>query len=322
MKKKSFFDYGVCLLLACVVSACSALRPQHPPVPESKAQVPEAPKVREPVVALVLGGGGVKGFAHVGVIKVLESHDIKPQIVVGTSAGSFVGAMYASGMSAFELQRVAMGIQESDIRDLTLSSKGFLVGDKLQQFVNAQVKNRPIQALPIRFAAVATDLQSGSKVVFQSGNTGQAVRASCSIPNVFLPVQIGVRQFADGGLVSPVPVLTARDLGADVVIAVDISARPKKAVGDMGWWGLFDQTINIMGQQSIKTELTKADVVIQPSVQHADTLSLDQRHEFFLEGERVAQKEVGSIKAAIAAAQLRLIAEGAAKVQAAAPAAK
>lgn len=302
---------GVLLLCtAFVLGACSVFKPE--PEPEPQAPVVEQPKVREPVVALVLGGGGVKGFAHVGVIKVLESHGIKPSIVVGTSAGSFVGAMYASGMSAYELQRVALGIQETDIRDLTLSSKGFLIGEKLQQFVNVQVKNRPIQTFPIRYSAVATDLQSGEKVTFNYGNAGQAVRASCSIPNVFLPTQIGNRQFVDGGLVSPVPVNTARDMGADVVIAVDISARPKKGVGNLGWWGLLDQSINILSQQAIKAELARADVVVQPSVQHADALNLDQRHEFLLEGERVAQKVVPNIQAAIAAAKQRLVQESAA----------
>ncbi|MFP5483214.1 MAG: patatin-like phospholipase family protein, partial [Gammaproteobacteria bacterium] len=155
-------------MLTLVLSACATVAPPVAPLPEpvpaAQAQDPIAPKTREPVVALVLGGGGVKGFAHVGVIKVLESHGIKPSIVVGTSAGSFVGALYASGMNAYTLQSVALDMQEADIRDLTLSSQGFLIGDKLQQYVNTQVKNKAIHQFPIRFAAVATDLESGEKV--------------------------------------------------------------------------------------------------------------------------------------------------------------
>lgn len=302
-----FYAVLVCLLL----SACGTVAPtvEPKPLPPVQVQSIAEPKTREPVVALVLGGGGVKGFAHVGVIKVLESHGIQPSIVVGTSAGSFVGALYASGMNAYTLQTVALGIQEADIRDLTLSNQGFLIGDKLQQFVNTQVKNKPIQQFPIRFAAVATDLESGEKVVFNYGNTGQAVRASCSIPNVFLPTRIGKRQFVDGGLVSPVPVITAREMGADIVIAVDISAKPRNGSAAMGWWGLLDQSINILSQQSIRAELAKADVVIQPSVQHADALSLDQRHEFLLEGEKVAQQLVPKIHAAIQGSRERLIAQ-------------
>lgn len=303
-------------ILLLLVSACSTTRPGDIPTAknEAPAQIspPSTQKTRQPVVALVLGGGGVKGFAHVGVIKVLESQGIKPDIVVGTSAGSFVGALYASGMSAFTLQSVALNMQEADIRDLTVSSQGFLIGEKLQQYVNAQVKNKAIQQFPIRFAAVATDLDTGEKVAFNFGNAGQAVRASCSIPNVFLPTRIGKRQFADGGLVSPVPVLTAREMGADVVIAVDISARPKNGAGNMGWWSLLDQSINILSQQAIRAELARADVVIQPSVQHADALNLDQRHEFLLEGEKVAHQMVPRIQAAIQASRDRLQAMNAA----------
>ena len=312
MKNKPF---GIFLasMLALVLSACATVAPPVAPLPEpvpaAQAQDPVVPKTREPVIALVLGGGGVKGFAHVGVIKVLESHGIKPSIVVGTSAGSFVGALYASGMNAYTLQSVALGMQEADIRDLTLSSQGFLIGDKLQQYVNTQVKNKAIHQFPIRFAAVATDLESGEKVAFNYGNAGQAVRASCSIPNVFLPTRIGKRQFVDGGLVSPVPVLTAREMGADVVIAVDISAKPRTGAGAMGWWGLLDQSINILSQQAIRAELARADVVIQPSVQHADALNLDQRHEFLLEGEKVAQKLVPKIQAAIQGSRERLMAQ-------------
>lgn len=274
------------LFLLSLLAACS-----HAPV-----QAPPAP--REPVVALVLGGGGAKGFAHVGVIKVLASHGIKPQLVVGTSAGSFVGGLYASGMSPFDLQQLALNLQESDVRDLTLSSKGFLIGQKLQDFVNAQVRQQAIQQFPIRFAAVATEAETGRKVVFTRGNAGQAVRASCSIPNVFLPAEIAGKTYVDGGLVSPIPVDTARDLGADIVIAVDISARPK--AGPRSGFGLLDQTINIMGQQAILRELPRADVVIKPAVLGVGTLDLESKHQSLLEGEKAAQAALPAIDAALA----------------------
>ncbi len=309
--KISYFNIVLFVLTTSLLGACGVFKTAQPsgPVSSPAETTTETVKPREPLIALVLGGGGVKGFAHVGVIKVLESHGIKPGVVVGTSAGSFVGALYASGMDSYQLQRVALGMQEADIRDLTLSSQGFLIGEKLQQFVNTQVKNTPIQQFPIRFAAVATDLESGEKVAFNYGNAGQAVRASCSIPNVFLPTRIGKRQFVDGGLVSPVPVLTAREMGADVVIAVDISAKPRLGSSALGWWGLLDQSINILSQGAIRAELAQADVVIQPSVQHADALNLDQRHEFLLEGEKVAQQRIGQIRLAVDAARKRLAAE-------------
>lgn len=253
---------------------------------------------RAPVIALALGGGGAKGFAHIGVIKVLESHGIKPKIVTGTSAGSFVGSVYASGKTPFQLQEMALKLEEADIRDLTLSTQGFITGQKLQDYVNTQVGNKPIQQFPIRFAAVATQLDNGQKVAFNQGNAGQAVRASCSIPNIFVPATIAGKRYVDGGLVSPIPVSTARDMGADIVIAVDISARPdgSKATGLMS---LLDQTINIMGQQSINQELRAADVVIKPNVGSLGVMNLEARHKTILEGERAAQAQLATIQLAI-----------------------
>ena len=256
-------------------------------------------QAREPVIALALGGGGAKGFAHIGVIKVLESHGIKPKIVTGTSSGSFVGSIYASGKTPFQLQQIAFSLKESDIRDLTLNRQGVVLGQKLQDYVNRQIANKPIEQFPIRFAAVATRLDNGKRADFIKGNAGQAVRASCSIPNVFVPATIGGTKYVDGGLVSPIPVQTAKDMGADIVIAVDISARP---VGDkpLSMFGLLDQTINIMGQQSINSELNKANIVIQPQVGHLGTLDLKASNEAILQGEKSAQLKIKSIDAAIA----------------------
>ncbi|MCL6236928.1 patatin-like phospholipase family protein [Acinetobacter sp. ANC 5033] len=259
---------------------------------------PTPAKAREPVIAIALGGGGAKGFAHIGVLKVLESHGIKPKIVTGTSAGSFVGSLYASGKTPYQMQQLALNFKESDIRDLTLNSQGIIQGQKLQDFVNKNVGNKSIEQFPKRFAAVATRLDNGSKTEFNRGNAGQAVRASCSIPNVFVPATIAGVKYVDGGLVSSIPVKTARDMGADIVIAVDISARPdgSKAVS---MFGLLDQTINIMGQQSINEELKNANFVIQPKVGHIGTLDLKSSNATILEGEKAAQLKVNSIIKAI-----------------------
>jgi NTE family protein len=282
------------LTLVLGMTACTT-----PTVQPSKPTPTAVAKAREPVIALALGGGGAKGFAHIGAIKVLESHGIKPQIVTGTSAGSFVGSLYASGKTAYQLQEVALTLEESDIRDLTFSKQGFLIGQKLQDYVNAHVGNRPIQQFPIRFAAIATQLDTGAKVSFNRGNAGQAVRASCSIPNVFIPAIINGKRYVDGGLVSPIPVSTARDMGADIVIAIDISARPK-AGQSSNVFGLLDQTLNIMGQQGIDSELKDADVVIKPAVGNLGVADLASRHQSILEGERAAQAQLKALDAAIA----------------------
>jgi NTE family protein len=285
-------------LSLCSLSLAACM--SKPPVtPGATTPVPPVAKPREPVIAVALGGGGAKGFAHIGVLKMLESHGIKPRIVTGTSAGSFVGAIYASGRSPYQLQEVALALEEADIRDLTFSKQGFLEGQKLQDYVNRQIGNRLIQQLPLRFAAVATQLDTGAKVAFNRGNTGQAVRASCSIPNVFIPATINGKRYVDGGLVSPVPVSTARDMGADLVIAVDITARPKPGQAT-SLWGLLDQSLNIMGMQGLAQELAQADVVIKPAVGGMGVAELSGRHQAILEGERAAQAQLKAIDAAIA----------------------
>lgn len=282
-------------LTSLTLLSLSLMGCQHNTLPSPSAV---NPKAREPIIALALGGGGAKGFAHIGVIKVLESHGIHAKIISGTSAGSFVGSLYASGKSPYQLQQIALNLKEADLRDLTLNKQGILLGQKLQNFVNRHVANRPIEQFPKRFAAVATRLDTGKRAEFIKGNAGQAVRASCSIPNVFVPTTIGNINYVDGGLVSPIPVQTAKNMGADLVIAVDISARPVagKAVN---MWGLLDQTINIMGQQSIQQELAQATVVIQPKVGHLGTLDLNASHEAILEGEKAAQSKITAIQNAI-----------------------
>lgn len=265
---------------------------------------PAAPKVvRKPRIALALGGGAAKGFAHVGVIRVLEQQGIVPDIITGTSAGSVVGAIYASGISADKLRRRALALNEDELKDFSLSGGGFLKGDKLAAMVNREVGRKRIEQLPRTFAAVATDFDSGARVVFRSGDTGTAVRASAAIPNVFQPVTIRGRRYVDGGLVSPVPVSAARELGADIVIAVDITAKP--AQRKSGVLGTFDQSLSIMTQAALANELKGADVILRPQVLGLGAADFDQRRRAMREGEKVGKQGITAIRRAIAAWQQR-----------------
>lgn len=257
---------------------------------------PSPPKAdKPPKVALALGGGAAKGFAHVGVIKVLEANGIVPDLVVGTSAGSVVGALYAGGYGGYELQKIAFKLDEGSVGDLTLPDRGFVKGELLQDFINKSLANRPIERLNKPFAAVATDLGSGEMVVFQRGNAGMAVRASSSVPGVFQPVRINGREYVDGGLVSPVPVRVARSLGADIVIAVDISAKPRHAKTD-SLINVLLQTYAIMGHSMGKQELAAADVVIQPKIGGIGSADFEHKHLAILEGERAAQEALPLIR--------------------------
>jgi len=266
-----------------------------------KPEQPVVPRVaRKPRVALALGGGAARGFAHIGVIKVLETQGLVPDLIVGTSAGAVVGALYAAGHGPFELQKLAIQLDESAVTDWSLFDRGVIKGEALERFINTHVGNKPIEGLKRRFAAVATDLQSGQPIVFQRGNTGTAVRASSSIPGVFPPVPINGREYVDGGLVAPIPVREARGLGADIVIAVDISGRPSGKKNQSSLDVLLD-TIAIMGGALGRDELAGADVVIRPDLKGLPATNFQQRHEAILEGERVGFAAVPRVREAMAA---------------------
>lgn len=295
---------SVLLILMILLSGCSVLpRGSEVPVKPVPPAVEPAPKpeVRlvPPKIALALGGGAARGFAHVGVIKALEAHGIVPDIVVGTSAGALVGALYAGGYSGFDLQRVALQMDDTIIADWSLPDRGFIKGEALQNFVNRAVQNRVLEKLNKPFATVVTDLQSGEMVVFRTGNTGMAVRASSSVPGVFQPVSINGREYVDGGLVSPVPVRAARSMGADIVIAVDISNKPRfgKTRDSID---VMLQTFAIMGQSISTYELTEADVIVRPDTSQLRATDFDNRHQAIIEGEKAGLAAIAAIKRKIA----------------------
>ena len=222
-------------------------------------------KNKKPIIALVLGSGGARGYAHIGVIEVLEKNGIHPDFIVGTSAGSIAGSIYASGKTAQQLKDIALNMQVNDVREFNIGLQGFFDGSKVENYVNEQVDQKRLEDMKIPMYVVATELKHGNKVIFNKGSTGQAVRASISIPSMFVPVNISGRDYVDGGLVSPVPVNVARDLGADIIIAVDILAQPIHTETS-NVWGMFNQNINIMQNRLAAEELKNADIVIQPDL--------------------------------------------------------
>jgi NTE family protein len=255
---------GLLLWVALLAGCASSPKLPRSEVGEAVTPLPAGDEVR---IGLALGGGAARGFAHVGVIQVLEEAGIRPQYVAGTSAGSLVAALYASGMSGAQLKQVAVAMQEAAITDwvLPLFNRGALKGDALAQYVNQQVQGRQIENMSLPLGIVATDLRTGDAVVFRRGNTGTAVRASSAVPGVFLPVKIGEREYVDGGLVAPVPVQQARQMGANLVIAVDISSDPQSGeTSDV--FKILLQTFTIMGRSINALALRQADVVVQPSL--------------------------------------------------------
>ena len=254
----------ICIALSGViaVAGCTTTVATSPTAP-----APPEVVIKKPLkIGLALGGGAARGFAHVGVIAVLEEAGIKPQLVVGTSAGSLVAALYASGKTSAQLQQTAMTMEEVAITDwmLPIIGRGMFRGDALAKYVNELVAGRLMENMAIPLGIVATDLGNGNAVLFQKGDTGTAVRASSAVPAVFQPVKINGREYVDGGLVSPVPVRFARQMGADLVIAVDISNPPEANPAD-GTLQILLQTFAIMGKSINDFELKAADVVVRPS---------------------------------------------------------
>ena len=306
---------GAGLAWLATLAGCSTLvgpgAPVEPAAP-SRAEAPtdsqpEAPRTRPPRIGLALGGGAARGFAHVGVIQVLEQQGLLPDLVVGTSAGSLVAALYASGRNGAELEQAALRMEEAAITDWTLPlfNRGLLRGDALARYVNAQVKGKTIQDMKRPLGIVATDLANGQGVLFQRGDTGTAVRASSAVPGVFSPVAIGGREYVDGGLVAPVPVQQARQMGAEFVIAVNISSPPEgNPTSDT--FKVLMQTFDIMGQTINRYALSEADLVIRPELNGIGSADFSARQRSIAAGRAAMQAALPRLRERLQAKRVPL----------------
>ncbi|MES2581212.1 MAG: patatin-like phospholipase family protein [Pseudomonadota bacterium] len=299
--------YLLCLFAVFALLGCAS-PPREIPVQEVPAVTPVPPPVVQlvpkipPRIGLALGGGAARGFAHVGVIQVLEEAGIRPSMVSGTSAGSLVAAFYASGKTGKQLQNVAETMEEAAFADWTLPlfNRGMLRGDALARYVNGQVGSRLIEDMVLPLGIVATDLNSGQSMLFQRGDTGTAVRASSAVPAVFQPVRISGREYVDGGLVSPVPVRAARQMGAELVIAVDISSAPEGNLSG-GTLDVLLQTFAIMGKSINYFELKEADVVVKPALSGVASSDFGSRKKSIEAGRKAMLQLMPQLRAAIAA---------------------
>ena len=286
------------------LSACQS-PPQAPPVIAPQSPVPMVVAVppkpaKPPRIGLALGGGAARGFAHIGVIQVLEESGIRPDLVVGTSAGSLVAALYAAGRTGAELARVALAMDESAITDWSFPGRGMIRGEALARYVREQSGNKLIEQMPLPLGIVATDLDNGLPMLFQRGDVGMAVRASSAVPAVFQPVKIGTREYVDGGLVSPVPVRFARQMGAELVIAVDISSPPDgNPTSDP--FKMLLQTFAIMGKSINHFELKDADLVLRPKLAGVSSADFSARKRAIDSGREAALAGLAALRLRLAA---------------------
>ena len=300
----SFRAASVALLAAALVACQTAPVAVTPPVTPPLVTTPDpvaVPKVpKPPRIGLALGGGAARGFAHIGIIPVLEETGIKPDLVVGTSAGSLVAALYASGKDGSALAATAQNMDESMFTDWAFPGRGMIRGEALARFVREQTGGKTIESMKVPLGIVATDLDNGAPILFQRGDPGVAVRASSAVPAVFQPVRIGTREYVDGGLVSPVPVRFARQMGADLVIAVDISAVPDgAATGDP--MRMLLQTFAIMGRSINNFELREADLVLRPKLNGVSGADFTSRAKSIQAGRAAATEALADLRNRIAA---------------------
>jgi len=295
------------LLASLALSACSSIpfvgsTPTPPAAPPAIDATPPGPKPppKLPRVGLALGGGAARGFAHIGVIQVLEENGIKVDLVAGTSAGSLVAALYASGKGGKELATLAEAMDEGSITDWAFPTRGLIRGEALARFVREKTGNKLIEQMVIPLGIVATDLSDGAPILFRAGDTGAAVRASSAVPTIFQPVRIGTREYVDGGLVAPVPVRFARQMGAELILAVDISSPPEDKPGSDAIRMLL-QTVSIMGRSINNFELREADVVLRPKLDGIGSADFAARRRSIQAGREVAQAMLGQIRQRIEA---------------------
>ena len=294
-----YFSVLVAAVLLTVIAGCANTRAQVSLdlTPRLLAEVQQAAPAnttdaRRPTVALVLGGGGLRGFAHMGVLRALDEVGIRPDIVVGTSAGAVVGAAYASGMTPAEIESAARNVKLSSLVDWTLNSGGIMRGKNLANWIDTVTAGVPIEKFPRRFAAVATDLQSEKAVLLDRGSAGNAIQASAAVPGITVPVPYKNGHLIDGGITSLVPVRFARAMGADFVIAVDIYCQSPRADG-LGAPTVINRVMHTQSCLVAAPEMAEADVLIAPAISVSRMTAKDEQ-------ERAIQAGYEAARAALA----------------------
>lgn len=283
------------MLAGCQSPPKAPTPPAQPELPPALPPTVPRPAPKPPQIGLALGGGAARGFAHIGVIQVLEEAGIRPDLVIGTSAGSLVAALYASGKSGAELAALAQSMDSGAIADWAFPGRGLIRGEALARYVREHTGGKRIEQMRLPLGIVATDLDSGEGIVFRVGDPGVAVRASSAVPAVFQPVRIGAREYVDGGLVAPVPVRYARQMGAQFVIAVDISeATEGAATGDA--MRMLLQTFSIMGRSINRFELAEADIVLQPRLRGVSGADFTARTRSIQAGREAALAQLAQIR--------------------------
>ncbi|WP_417900648.1 patatin-like phospholipase family protein [Bacillus haimaensis] len=249
----------------------------------------------EPKIGVALGSGGARGFAHLGVLKVLQDENIPIDLIAGSSMGALVGSFFAMGHDMDRLYKIATAFKRKYYLDFTVPKMGFISGNRVKDLFRMFTQNKNIEDLAIPLSIVTTDLEKAEKVVLTSGSIADAVRASISIPGIFVPEKLNGRLLVDGGVVDRVPVSVAKEMGADLVIAIDVSHVKTNEPVD----SIFDvilQTIDIMQNELVKRSELESDIMIRPPVAHYSSRAFTNIEEIIRIGEEETKRHIPLIR--------------------------
>ncbi|MGM9928973.1 MAG: patatin-like phospholipase family protein [Bacillus sp. (in: firmicutes)] len=254
---------------------------------------------RKPKIGIALGSGGARGFAHLGVLKVLKEENIPISYIAGSSMGAMIGTLYASGTDLEQMYKIAENFKRKYFLDFTVPKMGLIKGNRIREFMGLFTKWKKLEELDIPTAVVTTNIKNGEKVVFTEGLIADAVRASISIPGIFTPVKIGEDLLVDGGVVDRVPVSVVKEMGAEFIIAVDVS-HIKQDVEITSIYDVIMQSLDILQMEIVANREIASDIMLKPRVEQFDSRAFTNLDEIVAIGEQEARKNIEQIKAALA----------------------
>lgn len=250
--------------------------------------------MEQPKIGVALGAGSARGLAHIGVLQVFEEHNIPVHVVAGTSMGAVIGGLYAAGIDLKLLARMAMELKWDDLVRLTITKMGMVSSERIYEMLRVLTRNQHFSDLSIKTAVVACDINSGEEVVIDEGLLAAGMRASMSIPGIFVPVTAKDRMLVDGALANRVPASVARNLGAEIVIGVDVGfADFRGRVRNLP--DIIMRVIDILERECSKLRPSGADLVIAPNLSDVTSTQLNRAEEIIAEGRRAAEERIGEI---------------------------
>ncbi len=253
-----------------------------------------------PKIGLALGSGGLRGLAHVGVLKVLCEEGIPIDCIAGCSIGSIIGALYCAGLAPDNIYKLAKHLKPRYWLDFVLPKTGVLAGDKILETMRFLTRKKCFAELDLPLAIVATEINQGREIVFTEGDLAKAIRASISVPGIFVPYKIDDMLLVDGAVLNPTPVDVARKMGADIVIAVDL-AHAGVVSNITNMFDVIIQSIDIMERELCKHRQHHCDILIRPDIGHISPSSFEAIDECVALGEQAARMAITEIKRLLAA---------------------